>query len=63
MVEATEHRESLHVARTSRRRRVSGSIAGDALPETLMWPVLIEVGHILLEHAPQVVLAQDEDVV
>ena len=63
MVEPTEDREGPHVAHISRVRRGWRSIARDALPEALMRPVLVEEGHVLPEHAPQVGLAQHQDMV
>ena len=36
---------------------------GDGLPDPLVRPRGVEVRHVLAQHAPQVRLAQDEDVV
>jgi hypothetical protein len=63
MLEPTEDREGPHVAHTSRMRRGCRGVAGDALSATLMRPVLIEVGHVLPEHAPQMGLAAHHAVV
>ncbi len=63
VVEATEHREGPHGARTARMHRGCRRVAGDVLPDPLMRPILVEVGHVLPEHAPQVDLAQHHDVV
>ncbi len=63
MVEATEHREGPHVAHTSRMRRGCRRVARGVLPDPLMRPILVEVGHVLPEHAPQVGLPQHHDVV
>ncbi|HET8631908.1 MAG TPA: hypothetical protein VFL91_31165, partial [Thermomicrobiales bacterium] len=37
--------------------------SGDGLPDPLMWPRRVEVRHVCPQHAPQVPLAQDEDVI
>ena len=53
-MEATKHRECPHIAYPSRLHRGGRSIAGDALTDPLMRPVLVEIGRVLPEHAPQV---------
>ena len=62
-MEATEHRERPHFAHTARMRRGCCGIAGDLLPDPLVRPVLVVVGHVLPEHAPQVGPAQYQDVI
>jgi hypothetical protein len=62
-MEAPEHRERPHSAHTSRTRRGGRGVAGDALSNSLMRPVLVEVRHVCAEHAPKVGLAQHHDVV
>jgi len=63
VVEATEHRECPDIAYPSRLHRGGCSVARDVLADPLMRPVLVEIGHVLPEHAPQVGLAQDEQVI
>ncbi len=63
VVEATEDRECPHVARTARMRRGCGRVPRDVLAETLVRPVLVAIGHVLPEHAPQVGRTQHQDVV
>ena len=63
MVEATEIWESLHDAHPARMYWGGRGGAGDMLSDTLMRPVLVEIGHVLAEHALQVGLAQQHKVI
>ncbi len=63
VVEAAEDREGPHGAHLSRIHWGCRRVAGDVLPDPLMRPILVAVGHERPEHAPQVGLAEHHDVV
>ena len=57
VVKATEHWVCPHCAHAARAHRGGRRLARHMLSDALVRPVLVEVGHILPEHASQVALA------
>src|SRR5919202_1912208 len=63
VMEAAQHGDRAHTAARPRPRYARLEGVGDALLQALMWPGTVEVGYVLPEHASQVALAQDEQIV
>ena len=63
MVQSTHDRYGNHFASCILRGRNVSVLLGDLLPNPLMGSCLVEVGHIGLEHALELLLLQDQQVI
>lgn len=63
MVQTAQHRDSVHPPSERQSRDAALRTIGDPLLHALVGPRRIEVGHVFLQHAPQVGLAEYQHMV
>src|SRR5215467_28000 len=63
MVQPTQDRTSYHLVPCILSGRTQAALFRDLLPNALMGSCLVEVGHIRIEHALELLLLQDQQMV
>ena len=63
MMQPTQDRKSDHLVPYILSGRNRATLLRDLLPNSLMRPCLVEVGHIRIEHALELPLMQDQQVI